>query len=102
MRLVESPLDHPPRACAVTNREDGELIDFQVVIDRPLPSWLYLNRLVVEEAGELIGMVPAKKVKKLEERMEALSRELDDLQETMKIYADFEEKLAEKEPAPCP
>jgi hypothetical protein len=102
MRVVTAPLDHAPKACAVTNREDGELVDMQVIIDRPLPTWLYLKREIVEDAAKLFGMVPAKEVDVLREDMKTLSAELDDLRDTMNLYADFEEKLAPKEPVPCP
>src|ERR1043165_8373765 len=101
MRLVKAPLDHPPRACAVTNREDGELIDMQVIIDRPLPTWLYLKREIVEDAARLCGMVPEREVEELREGMKALGAELEDLRDTMNLYADFEEKIGRKEPVPA-
>lgn len=97
MRLIDAPLDYPPRACAVTNRADGKFIDCQVVIDRPEPTRLYLKSEIVEEAGRLLGMVPEKEVTELRERMQKLSADLDDLQETMDLAARFEEKLTPKE-----
>ena len=95
MRLIPGPvqLPYPPRACAVTNRADGDFIDFNVVIDRPEPTRLYMKTEVVEEAARLCGMVPAKEVEGLREQMAALSKELDDVTDTLKIAADFEDKL---------
>lgn len=102
MRLIEGPtqLPYPPRACAVTNRVDGDFVDLQVVIDRPEPTRLYLKTDIVEQAGRLCGMVPASEVEALKEQLQAMGAELDDLRETMNLYAEFEEKLGkERTPA---
>lgn len=99
MRLTDTA-DHSPRACAVTNREDGPMVDLQVIIDRPEPTWLYLKTEVVEEAGRLVGMVPASEVNVLREDLARLGQELDDLKSTLTLAADFEERFSrERTPA---
>lgn len=89
MRLVQAPLQYPPRACAVTNREDGDLIDMQVLIDRP--GRLYLKREIAEEAGRLCGMVPAAEVEELKAAMAELGQKLDNTNEILQTAADLEE-----------
>lgn len=83
MRLIKGPiqLPHPPRACAVTNREDGDFIDFHTVIDRPEPTCLYLKREIVEEAARLCGMVPKAEVDELREQLQHYAEKVTDLQE---------------------
>lgn len=97
MRFIPGPtqLEYSPRACAVTNREDGDFIDLRVVIDRPEPTHLYLKREIVEEAGRLCGMVPAREVEELRERVEAWESSLEDTRETIDLVAKLEEKLPE-------
>lgn len=103
MRLIKGPaiLPYPPKACVVTNRNDGDFIDFQTVIDTPGPTRLTMRATVVEEAAELLGMVPGRRVKELEDQLATYSKDLDDLRDTMTIYADFEEKMRQKELTPA-
>lgn len=98
MRLIKGPvqLPYPPRACAVTNREDGDFIDFNVVIDRPEPTRLYLKTEIVEEAGQLLGMVPASEVAEIRERVEAWESSLEDTKDTVDLVARLEAKLPEE------
>jgi hypothetical protein len=98
VRLIKGPvqLPYPPRACAVTNREDGDFIDFNVVIDRPEPTRLYLKTEIVEEAGRLCGMVPAKEVEELRERVEAWESSLEDTKATIALTNRLEQRLTEK------
>lgn len=98
MRLIEGPtqLPYPPRACAVTNREDGDFIDFNVVIDRPEPTRLYLKTEIVEEAAKLLGMVSAKEVEELRERVEAWESSLEETKETIDLVTRLEEKLPQE------
>jgi hypothetical protein len=95
MRLIkgQDQLPFPPRACAVTNRDRGDFIDLQVVIDRPEPTRLYLLTEVVEEAAGLLGMVPAKKVEELEADLKAMSKKLAETQDTMTLAAELEEQI---------
>jgi hypothetical protein len=103
MRLIEGPtqLPYPPKACVVTNRIDGDFIDFHKSIDSFNPTHLYVRRQVIEDAGRLCGMVPAAEVEELREGMKALSERLDEAQEQMKAYAEFEEKIGRKELTPA-
>lgn len=103
MRFIENPdqLPFPPRACAVTNRDRGDFVDLQVVIDRPMPTRLYLLKEVVEDAGRLVGMVPAREVEELKERLVTLGEEMDDLRETAELTTRLDEKLAGKETVPA-
>lgn len=87
------PLPYPPRACAVSNRAEGEFIDFNVVIDRPEPTRLYIAREIIEEiAREQFGMVTAGKAKQLEEWLEARTKERDELQDVLDTAAKLEEQ----------
>jgi hypothetical protein len=102
MRLIKGPvqLPYPPKACAVTNRETGDFIDFNVVIDRPGPFRLYLRTQVIEDAGRLCGMVPASEVAELREQMAALANELAETQDTMNLLAELEDQIGrERTPA---
>lgn len=81
MRLIKGPVDlpYPPRACAVSNRIDGDFIDFQVFIDRPEPTRLYLKREVVEDAALMCGMVDGKRVEELKQQVAAMGDEIEQL-----------------------
>lgn len=97
MRLIEGPtqLPYEPRACAVTNRDDGDFVDFNVVIDRFTPTRLYLKREIVEEAGRLCGMVPASEVEELRERVDAWESSLEETREVADLTAKLEKRLEE-------
>lgn len=87
------PLPYPPRACAVTNRAEGEFVDFNTVIDRPEPTRLYICREIIEEvAREQFGMVSAGKAKQLEEWLEHARKERDELQDVIDTAAKLEER----------
>jgi len=103
MRLIQGPthLQYPPRACVVTNRIDGDFIDFQKAVDALQPTHLYVRRSVVEEAAELCGMVPRAKVEEAEKLLKAVSAQVDELKEQMETYADFEERFGRKELTPA-
>lgn len=93
MRIETGPFARPT-ACVVLNREDGELINFQAIIDRPEPTLVVMKREIVEQAArELCGMVPASEAEELRESMEKLSAELDDLTDTMNLAAELETRL---------
>ncbi len=83
MRLIKGPVDlpYPPRACAVSNRIDGDFIDFQVFIDRPEPTRLYLKREVVEDAALMCGMVDGAQVEELRRQVVAMGDQIEQLQD---------------------
>jgi predicted translin family RNA/ssDNA-binding protein len=99
MRLIEGPthLQYPPRACVVSNRIDGDFIDFQKSVDALRPTHLYVRRSVVEEAAELCGMVPRSEVEEVRETLKAVSERLDEMKEQMQTYAEFEERFRPRE-----
>lgn len=87
------PLPYPPRACAVSGRAEGEFIDFNVVIDRPEPTRLYISREIIEEvAREHCDMVAGTNLRQKEEWLEHARKELEELRETLETAADLEEK----------
>lgn len=87
------PLPHLPRVCAVTGRAEGRFIDFNVLIDRPEATHLYLDVGLIEEvAREHLGMVSAGKAKQLEEWLENAKRERDELQGVLDTAIELEEK----------
>lgn len=91
--LDGGPLHQPPHACAVTNRDDGTVVDFGV----ELVGWdphLYLRASVVEEAGRLLGMVEKAKVDELEHALTSLSASFAELQERVAVYESAESSLS--------
>lgn len=96
MRLIKGPvpnLPYPPKACAVTNRIDGDVIDMQTVIDRPEPTRLYLRREVVEKAAQLCDMVPRSEVEELREQLQSLTERFEELRETSNLTDQLESHL---------
>lgn len=53
---LPQPSSKPPHTCIVTGRRDGEVVDFLKDFNGVDPH-VYIRRLLVEEAGELCGMV---------------------------------------------
>lgn len=87
------PLPFSPKSCVVSGRDSGEFVDFQIVIDRPAPTRLYISRDIVEEvARDLFGMVSAGKAKQLEEWHDHEKKRADELQEVLDTAAALEEK----------
>jgi hypothetical protein len=78
MELVEKPLPFAPHACLVTLRDDGEVVDFGVDHTGVDPH-IYLKREIVEEAAELLGLVPSARVARLEQRCAELADALAEL-----------------------
>lgn len=95
-------LPYFPRSCAITGRDHGEFVDFQVVVDHPQGIRLYICREVIEEvAREEFGMVSEGKADQLEEwhayekeRADELAEENENLKETVKNlrHLDAEER----------
>lgn len=95
MRLINGDLPYAPRACSVSNRIDGEFVDFNKVIDGLRgPHRLYLKREVVEEAAELCGMIHAREVDKLKGDLAALDAKIEQLA----AFVEAHEKAAELAP----
>jgi valyl-tRNA synthetase len=76
----------------VSGRAEGEIVDFNVVIDSPEPTRLYIDRHIIEAAArDLFGMVKEGKAIQLEawhqyekERADELEEQCKHLQETVK------------------
>lgn len=93
MEITEAPLHAYPHACAVTGRDDGQLIDFAVDIDGVDPH-LYLRPGVIEEAGRLIGMVPKAKVDELQKQVAELGEKLDEALTQLEAFKQIKEGYA--------
>jgi len=100
MRLTDKAERKPPGHCAVTGREDGPFIDFQVGLDLPRnePYQLYLHKLIVEEAAELCGMMRAKEVQEVIEELKELRGELAQLNEALGALDVLRKVFKEQEP----
>lgn len=98
MRLIkDAQLPYPPRACTVTNRIDGDFIDFQKHIEGVRgPHHLYMKREIVEEAAELCGMVNGEQVATLRAQLDQLGAELDEMKKDLDLYASFEQRFSER------
>jgi hypothetical protein len=98
MRLVDEA-DRAPRKCAVSGRPNGPFIDFQVDVRAPTPNtpnFLYLHASVVKEAAQKLGMVPKAKLEKLQGRVTEMETELAELRESMRVFAEFEDRFPGK------
>lgn len=92
LSITQAPLAAEPYHCAVTLRDDGEIVDFGVEMVGFDPH-LYLRVPVVEEAGKLIGMVPKAEVDKLEAALSDLSEGFVDLQKRLATYEQAESAI---------
>lgn len=98
MQLTQAPLRLPPHTCVVTGREDGEMIDFGATPACDQAPAIVIKREVIEEAAtKLCGMVPAKKVEALADRLLYLGEELEKTQKLLKATEELESLLPEKE-----
>jgi len=92
-RLVKGPLPFSPHFCLVTQSEEGELIDFErdfIGID----PRVYLRREVVEEAArEVCNMVSGAEVAEIRQRMEELTRQLDQALVDVSLLDEFEARF---------
>jgi hypothetical protein len=91
MRLVKKPLPYPPHGCAVTGRDDGTLVDFEVEVICVEPPHLYIKREVVENAAKLLGMTSTEEVEELRRQLKELGDKLDETLDTLAVAADFEQ-----------
>ena len=94
MRVVEAPLDFQPHVCLATGRDDGKFVDFEVDVSQIDPR-LVLRASVVEEAGQLLGMVPQREVQALQDRVAAMDDEIASLKKIAGLVQAVE--TAEKE-----
>ena len=94
MRLVEGPLQFAPHVCLATGRDDGLFVDFEVEPAQVDPR-LYLRASIVEEAGQLLGMVPKAEIVALQDRVAAMDDEIKSLRELAGLIQNIEK--AEKE-----
>lgn len=80
IRLLEKPLPKAPKKCLVTGRADGLIVDFGTDVQFPMPQpHVYIKANVVEEAAELLGMVPQEVVQELQDQVSAMTDELEQL-----------------------
>jgi hypothetical protein len=99
MRLIEKPLDFYPSACAVTNRDDGPIIDTGATI-AGLDPRVYLRADIVEKmAVDLLDMVPKAEVDKIRKTVEKLSAKVDEYAKLVDAYQRREEANADLEAA---
>jgi len=96
MRLVEKPLLEAPHACLVTGRDDGEIIDFEVDANCNEPPHVYLKREVIEAAAEELGMVKRGRYEALEKWFNELSEQFQEVQDSLALAAEFDEKFKER------
>lgn len=80
-RIVEAPLPFAPHHCLATNRDDGELIDFEADanINEPFPHVVLMRGVVEEAARECCGMVSAEALKELERKYAAWAEKLEEV-----------------------
>lgn len=80
--LLEKPLPKAPKKCLVTGRADGLIVDFGTDVQFPMPQpHVYLKASVVEEAAEVLGMVPEDRFNQLQTQISEMEDELDTLRE---------------------
>lgn len=96
MRFVQIA-ELAPRICAVSGRGEGPFIDFQTVIDRPLPTALYLHVGIVEEAAKELGMVPGREVDALQDQLKEMGAELERVKEIMQTAGKLDELIGSTE-----
>lgn len=97
-RIVQPPLPFAPHHCLVTNREDGDFIDFEADanVNEPFPR-VVLQRGVVEEAArECCGMVSGEDVAEIRRQMAELSKALDEVLDEVQLTRDFEAKFGKE------
>ena len=79
-KLVEKPLAFPPHTCIVTNRSDGEIIDFGADYVGVDPH-IYIRRGTVEAvARKLLGMEPKSALRESDRQVKRLTAEVERLQ----------------------
>ena len=83
-KIVQKPLRHSPKACLVTGRADGDIVDFGIDAKvGPLPH-VYIKLSEVEKAAKLAGMLSASEVASLQEERTRLIAELGEVRSEIK------------------
>lgn len=82
-RLVQAPLSFRPKACLITGRADGDIVDFGIDIDL-LDPHLYIRRSEVEKAGKVCGMLSETEAASLQSEREELIAENAQLRSELK------------------
>lgn len=98
-RIVEAPLPFAPHHCLATNRDDGELIDFEAdaSINEPFPHVVLMRGIVEEAARECCGMVSSAEVDALRLQVEGFAEKVAELQADLDAAKAFEERFGGKE-----
>jgi len=94
-RIVQAPLPFAPHHCLASNRDDGELIDFEADanINEPFPRVVLMRGLVEEAARECCGMVSAAEVDALKLRLQSFEANLAELQADLEAAKAFEDRF---------
>lgn len=95
--MMKAPLPFAPHRCLVTSSEDGDLLDFgDVNVNEPVFR-LYLQRGVIEEAArECCGMVSSAEVAEIRQRMEELTKQLDQALVDVSLLDEFEARFGKE------
>lgn len=96
-RIVEAPLPFAPHHCLATNRDDGELIDFEADanINEPFPHVVLMRGVVEEAARECCGMSAASEVDALRLRVEAYEDKIRELSADLDAVRAFEQRFGQ-------
>ncbi len=94
-RIVKAPLPFAPHHCLATNRDDGELIDFEADanINEPFPRVVLMRGVVEEAARECCDMVSAAEVDALRLQLQAFESKLVELQADLDAAKAFEDRF---------
>lgn len=90
-RLVESP-PLPPAACCVTGRADGPLVDTNIADN--FGNELYLHPVVIEQAGELLGLVPRVELERAHEEHAAAGARIAELEAQVAALEELRRSVA--------
>lgn len=101
MRVVEVA-ERSPKKCAVTGREKGPFVDFQVMVDPGspnVPNSLYVHTAILEQVSkDELGMVPKREVDTLVDQLGKVTDELAELRGFMELYAELEAYVLKNAP----
>lgn len=85
-RIVQKPLPFRPKACVVSNRADGDVIDFGATSPEVEPH-IYIRRPIVESAAKLCGMLSESEAQALQSERDELIAENAGLRAEIKVSA---------------
>lgn len=94
-RIVTAPLPFAPHHCLVSNRDDGELIDFEADanINEPFPHVVLMRGVVEEAARECCDMVSSAEVDALRLQVEGFAEKVAELQADLDAAKAFEDRF---------